>query len=191
MRHTRKTMVYTVILVVLALNLATNQAKAAVTGTNQEITFKTDGRLCFQNDLTRRVTMQISSGVLNSSQNRIRLSSGGGSFWFVALDNTQLTITYSVDDVKVSGDQNNDLRPIGNGETIIVSAGNQVFILWDITVEPLWPIGFALGMVGLGAMVGGPMLAAKDIKRRKYRQALVTGVTLVAIGIGLFLGWLW
>ena len=50
---------------------------------------------------------------------------------------------------------------------------------------------FVFGMVGLGAMIVGPLYAINKIKNREYLEALKTGTVVTVIGIALFIAWLW
>lgn len=56
---------------------------------------------------------------------------------------------------------------------------------------PLLPITFIIGMVGLGCLFVGPLYAVVLFRKKDYRNALVWGVILTAMGFALFISWLW
>ena len=166
-------------------------ARSQSTTQNIQVLFPSGTSLAFQNDINTNVTLQVISGTLNSSENKFGLNRGGGYFRFTALNDTQIKIVYSNCTVKVSGDQGNELRIIKSGSTITANAGDSVLIVWDRQIEPLLPMMFIFGMVGLGAMIGGPLYAINKIKKRDYLEALRTGTIVTVIGIALFIAWLW
>lgn len=153
--------------------------------------FETGSKLEFQNDIDQIVTLEIISGILNSSINKIQFLSDGGSFRFTALNDTKIKITYTLSTVRVQGDQGKEQRVIENGTTITVNTANNVLIQWDIIFEPSLPITFILGMVGLAGMFGGPLYSIHLIKKGKYRSGFIAGVIWVSVGIALFIAWLW
>jgi len=102
----------------------------------------------------------------------------------------KIKITYTVDLVKVSGDQNNALREISSGTTITANAANKVNIIWDLTLAPTVPIMFVFGMFGLGALIGGPMYIVYKLKHRDYYEGLVTGILITVVGYAFLYAWL-
>jgi len=161
------------------------------TAQNIQILFPSGSSLAFQNDINKQVVLQVINGMLNSSENQLKLNSGGGFFRFIATNNTQIKIVYSNCSVKVSGDQNNPQRIIKSGTSITVNAGDSVLIQWDIPIEPWLPMMFIFGMVGLGAMIGGPLYAINKVKKREYLEGFRTGIVVTVIGVALFIAWLW
>ena len=179
------------ILLALTLILVFLKPSQSVAPQNIQVLFPSGSSLAFQNDINSNVTLLIITGILNSSENKLGLNSGGGFFRFTALNDTQIKITYSNCAVKVGGDQGNELRIINSGSTITASTGDSVLIVWDRQIEPWLPMMFIFGMVGLGAMIGGPLYAINKIKKREYLEALRTGTIVTVIGIALFIAWLW
>jgi len=179
------------ILLALTLILVFLKPSQSVAPQNIQVLFPSGSSLAFQNDINSNVTLLIITGILNSSENKLGLNSGGGFFRFTALNDTQIKITYSNCTVKVGGDQGNELRIINSGSTITVSTGDSVLIVWDKQIGPWLPMLFIFGMVGLGAMIGGPLYAINKIKKREYLEALRTGTIVTVIGIALFIAWLW
>lgn len=174
------------------LSLTTQQAHAQnVTGQNFQVLFASGSTLGFQNRVNKVVLLKIETGVLNSSSNTILIDIGGGEFRFIALNDTEIKISYTVSNVKVSGDQDNEYRAISSGSTITVKTGNNVVIQWDSLIEPWLPIMFIFGMVGLGGMFGGPLYTIHKIKKGEYYEAMRSGVILTAVGIAFVLAWLW
>ena len=188
-QKTLKPLLY--ILLVLTVTFVFLKPSQSATTQNIQVLFPSGSSLAFQNDVNSNVTLLIITGILNSSENKLGLNSGGGFFHFTALNDTQIKITYSNCTVKVGGDQGNELRIINSGSTIIANAGDSVLIVWDKQIEPWLPMMFIFGMVGLGAMIGGPLYAINKIKKRQYLEALRAGTIVTVIGIALFIAWLW
>jgi len=155
------------------------------------ISFRVFNNLAFQNSIEELIYLSINSGVLNCSDGQLNIYDGGGSFRFTALNDTQITIMYSVDQLKVQGDQNNTLRPFPSGNSITVQTGNNIFITWSVTLKPLLPLMFILGLFGLCSIIGGSLYTIDRIKKHDAYNGLTNGVIIVAFGISLFLAWLW
>jgi len=172
-------------LILLAVTLIPN-AKGDV-----RLTFPTNSKLCFQNDVENYLTIEVVEGTLNLTDFNFHLDSGGGYFKFATPTPVSIKIVCSNLTVKVSGDQGNELRSIDSGSIITTNAGDRILIIWDRQIEPLLPMMFIFGIVGLGAMIGGPLYAINKIKKREYLEALRTGTIVTVIGISLFIAWLW
>lgn len=95
----------------------------------------TSGHLRFQHTLTHNVTLQVTSGILNCTTTDITIDSGGGSFCFTPSNDAEIQINYALLSVRVSGDQGNALRVITLGDTITVSEGDHVLILWGSSIN--------------------------------------------------------
>ena len=158
---------------------------------NAQLLFPSGSSLAFQSDINSNLILQVINGALNSSEFDVKINNGGGSFQFTSEKNTRIKIIYSDGEVKVSGDQGNPPRFIESGSEIKINAGDSVHITWDRGIEPLLPMMFVFGMVGLGAMIVGPLYAINKIKNREYLEALKTGTVVTVIGIALFIAWLW
>ena len=83
----------------------------------------------------------------------------------------------------------NDIRGVENGSIHSIDVGNTVTVYWNVIVEPFVPYMFILGMIGLVAMFGGPILAIKMMKDNP-RWALTQGIMFTVLGMGLFMAWL-
>ena len=163
-----------------------------VYGDGFHVLFESGSSLAFQHDLNQIVTLEIETGVLNSSQNTVRLDSNGGYFGFTALNATQITIDFvGIDTVQVAGDQNNENHIIASGTTITIDAGNNVVISWNFIIKPWLPFLFIIGMIGLGASFAGPLYTVNKIKEKEYYEGFRTGLILTVIGIAFVLAWLW
>lgn len=60
-----------------------------------------------------------------------------------------------------------------------------------VTFEPLLPITFIMGMVGLGCLFFGPIYGIMKFRAKDYRNGFIYGVIIFAVGFALFMGWLW
>lgn len=145
----------------------------------------------FQNDVNKTVTLLVTNGLLNGTNCAITMGKDSGIFSFVALDDADLKITFSVSDVQVSGDQNNTDRPITSGEVITVKNGDHVTISWLELIQPLVPMMFIFGMVGLVGIFAGPVYVVKKFQKKEYREGAVTGLIIMAISFSFLIAWLW
>ena len=153
--------------------------------------FGINGSLGFQNDVNSIITLQITNGTLNSTTNAFNLGDSG-YFSFSALNDTEITIVFvGINNVQVSGDQNNTNRVIQSGDTITVNSGNNVHIEWWILTEPWLPLMFIIGMIGLAASFAGPLYAINKIKHHEYHEGMRMGLILTVTGIAFVLAWLW
>jgi len=175
----------------LFLILSSKASTVYVSSTDFNVLILSGTTLQFQNDVDKLVTLEVTSGLLNSTTNKLYIYDGGGQFRFNALNDSTIKISYTVPNVKVNGDQDNNLRVIKSDSSITVSAGNQVSIVWDMVYAPLLPIMFIIGMFGLGSLFGGPLYAIHQIRQRKYRDALVNGIVITVLGVAFVLAWLW
>lgn len=137
------------------------------------------------------IRLNILTGYLNSTANRLRVAADWGILRFVSLNTTQIRITYDVPILKVTGDNGNTLRPIRSGSTITVNANDDVQIIWNRVIEPSLPFAFILGVIGLVCCFGGPLYTIQKSKEKKYRDAFVTGLTVTVLGLALVISWLY
>lgn len=154
--------------------------------------FETGGSLGFQNDIDKTVILNVDSGTLNSITNSFSLGSHGGHFHFTALSDTQIKIDHTFpENLWVSGDQNKSRRIVSSGSTITVDTGNNVRIKWVIPIE-VWlvPMMFIIGMVGLFAMIAGPLYGAHLLKNGEYYEGFRTGLVVTVVGFAFFIAWL-
>ena len=187
---TTKLLLY--ILLVLFLFQITLKHAQSATIQNANILLPSDSSLAFQNDIENYLTLSIVDGILNLTDFNFHLDSGGGYFKFTTPDPLSIKITYSNLTVKVAKG-NEPFQIVESGS--IISVTDQTEIIWDvpheIPVEPLLPMMFIFGMVGLGAMIVGPLYAINKIKKREYLEGFRTGIVVTVIGLALFIAWLW
>ena len=192
-----KLLFLTVTIALTILLLTSYRIKATTTTTYATGTFHTlllDGAsIGFQNDVNKIVAVTVVSGLINSTNSKVVIYDGGGSYRFSSLNSTQIMITYSgIDTVTISGAQGStETTTVTSGDTFQVDAGDNVLISWVQTLPPTLPLMFIVGMTGLGAMLGGPLYTIQLIKAHKYESALVNGLTITVLGVALFIAWLW
>jgi len=187
--NTKKHVLYLIIFLFTSLFLITisktNAFTSQAVGHNCLITIPATGSLQFQNDVNKTVTLTVSSGLLNSTTNTVKIYDGGGIFHFVSLNNSEVEITYTVDNVKVNGE------PIASGSSVSFASGSTNVIEWGLTLTPMLPFMFIFGMIGLGSMIGGPLYAIHLFKRHEYYNGFVYGLIITVLGFALFIAWLW
>lgn len=69
-------------------------------------------------------------------------------------------------------------------------SGNSFYFGWAVKTEPLLPVMFILGMVGLFTFIGGLLWACVNFREGEYVEGLRVGVIFCSIGFGLVWGWL-
>lgn len=188
---TRKT---SAILLIITLFLMVNSSVALIfyaRGRNITVICPANSNIMFQNRINKTVLLTVDSGLLNCSDGNIRVYDAGGSFRFTALNNTEITITFTVDQLKVQGDQNRSLRRFSSGNSIMVQTANNIFITWTDSLEPFLPIMFIIGIIGLISMIGGSLYSIDKLRKGEYVKGLSYGTIYVSLGISFFLAWLW
>jgi len=60
-----------------------------------------------------------------------------------------------------------------------------------VIFEPYVPLTFIFGVSGIFAMFVGPAYCIHMMKKGNYMEALVNGFAITAIGVALFVSWLW
>jgi len=154
-----------------------------VSGDNFAVMMNNTSSLGFQSVPDSYVLLTVSSGLLNSTTNTLRITRDSGLFRFTALNNTTLDITFTVSQVQV------DQTKINSGDSVVITAGQTRVIRWIILLEPILPVMFILGMVGLCSMVGGGFYSAHKIKKGEYYEGGRMGLIYIAVGFGLFIAW--
>jgi len=164
--------------------------KAPVSSSTFNVYVGDGGSLGFQNYVGSFVALEVTSGTINSSASRLSMSTGGGNFRFNSSQNNTFRVTFNVSNVKVMGDQGNEVRPVSSGSSFIASQSERVVIQWDFISAPFLPLMFLFGIVGLTGVVASPMYFIHIWKKKKYREAFVNSVILFSISFGLLLAWL-
>lgn len=160
--------------------------------------FETGGSLGFQIDINRTVTLEVTSGVLNSTAHAFQLSNRDGYFRFTAINDTQITITYEgVDQVFVSGDQNKAQRMIDSDIGITVITGDNVRISWHFLPWSMIDNYFMLGvgLTGIIMLIAGPTIFARTFIKHGLDSESVEwlgyAMLFVVMGFGFLVVWLW
>ena len=132
----------------------------------------------------RTFNITVTSGTLNGTNGHLSLEwpTAGGTLTFRSRDSATLSAP--------------DARIVVNGasfsESASIATGDKVKIIWSgPIIEPLYPIIFAIGMIGLVAMFIGPLYGLNEMKKRRYRDGFVYGLSITVIGLALFIAWLW
>jgi hypothetical protein len=94
-----------------------------------------------------------------------------------------VTFTSNIPEVLV-----NNAR-IESGDTRNFTVGTTTLIEWWIPTQPLLPIMFIFGMVGLVSMFYGSWQGVKEFQDKKYVEAGVYSLVFIALGAALFLAW--
>ena len=169
-----------------------------VYGVNIRIYFLSNTALAFQNDVDETVSLEITSGLLNSTSNAIKVDTGGGYFHFTAINDTQITITHEgIDQVYVSGDQNNSNRMIASDTSITIDANNYVRISWRFLPWSLIDNYFMLGvgLTGIVMLIAGPTWFARTYIKHGLDtdtiEHLGYGMLMMIMGFGFVVVWLW
>lgn len=160
--------------------------------------FESTSSLGFQMDINKTVILQITSGLLNSTTYSFNLNSGGGHFQFTAINDTQITISYEgLDQVSVSGDQNNAQRVISSDTSITVDTSNNVRISWrDLpfsVIDDYFMLG--VGLTGIIMLIAGPTIFARTFIKHGLDSESIEwlgyGMLFVVLGFGFVVVWLW
>jgi len=126
----------------------------------------------------------VDSGTMNGTNGFISMTEDSGKLTFTSQDIATLrpiNATIIVNNKRFTGP-----TQIQNGDKVTI----QWRAVWPI-FEPIVPIMFIIGMAGLFAMFIGPAYCIQQIKKRNYWEAAVHGFTITAIGVALFIAWLW
>ena len=158
--------------------------------TNFPILIYENTTLGFQIQQLEYLELEATSGDLNSSTNDLHVYYGGGYFTFRQNETVTLEASSDIDNVKVRNSTSKSWLALETGTNFTVTTNQTAVILWSISINPVLPILFIIGMIGMGAMFAGPLLAVQQIKKKNYREGLITGVTVTSLGLALFLAWL-
>ena len=181
-----------VFLIVFAIALALIPNVYSSTSSNFNLYTKTLGiqmgyALTGQSDW---LLLEAQNNYINSSTNTLLLTNtGNGYFTFSSNETFNLELSFSDLVISLEGDSGNSKRQIQNETSYSVVASNVVTVYWNTIVQPFLPYMFILGMIGLVAMFGGPILAIKMMKDNP-RWALTQGIMFTTLGFGLFIAWL-
>ena len=68
--------------------------------------------------------------------------------------------------------------------------GDNLIIGWSVSADPLLPLMFILGVLGVISMIGGAVYSVKLFGDGLYEKGLVNGALFISLGFGLVLAWL-
>lgn len=150
------------------------------------------GALGFQNEPNIYVLLSVLTGSINSTTNLLRLSRGSGVFQWLALNDSTVQVTYTVEgSVSALGDSGNDFRRIASGTTLTVNTGETIRIEWRYNIHIWLPIMFIFGMMGLVGTFGSSLYCVNMMKKGKFYEGLRTTLIFGSLSIALVLAWLW
>lgn len=141
------------------------------------------GSIGFLSQTEKYVKLEVTSGAFNCSNASLTMDLNHGRLRFLNNESVSFTTTFNVSKVNYNG------ALVTSGDSNSQTANKYIVIEWWITIEPWVPYLFILGMIGLGSMFGGSLYSVHLFKQKEYKNALVQGVTFIALGFGLFMGW--
>jgi len=185
-----------IVFLLLALSLQFYLAKTKaqfelVHGSDFRMYFPAASNLAFQSDIDKTLTLQATSGTLNGTSTSLTMDENSGTLQFTSQNTAMLKATFTFQNVQVTGDQGKTTRNINSGDTFTITPTDVVTISWMNPLEPIVPYMFIFGMIGLGAMFGGPIYAIQKVKHKEYQGGIVWGFILFMLGFAFVLGWLW
>jgi hypothetical protein len=82
---------------------------------------------------------------------------------------------------------------VNSGQSFSLVGGDYVVLEWSWTHQYalLFPLMFAVGMIGLGFLFISPMYGIYKYRKGDKMAAIITMVVLGTIGIALTVAWLW
>ena len=176
----------------LCLFLAVAVNAYNVRSSNVAVYVPATGALGFQNEPDIYVLLSVLTGSINSTTNILRVSRGAGVFQWLALNDSTVRVTYTVDgSVSATGDSGNAYRRIDSGTTLTVTTGETVRIEWKYNVHIWLPIMFIFGIIGLVGTFGSSLYCVNMMKKGKFYEGLRTTVIFGSLSIALVLAWLW
>jgi hypothetical protein len=193
-KHATPKILTTLLLLFFLLTVTLKHAQAEdliAYGSNFQILAGKDGTIAFQHPdveyvtLGDTITLTITNGTLNGTSATLKMYQTSGTLTFTNQNTTTITLTAL---------NNSTAFWINTAKTNIgtLTAGNTYTIQWSILEPELWlPLMFILGMFGLGSTFAGPLYAIHLLKKNEYRDALVNGTLITALGIALTIAWLW
>lgn len=180
-----------VFLLFLLLGLAPILANGGVSHNGFQVYLEDGASIGFQNQLGKHLVLEVTSGVLNSTDNNLILLGEQGSFRFNSSSNLGFKIIIPTNDMYVRVRRNDVLLGFSNNSVLTANQYDDVLINWGFLVQPWFPVMFAFGIGGLILMVAGPSYGMFKIKKKEYHSGLVWGTIYTTIGVALVLGWLW
>jgi len=162
-----------------------------IQGENFKILFNSNSSLSFQNLEFGIVKLEITDGILNSSNNKLEVSREGGIFRFISLNQARIKIIFP-EQIDLSVIINKTLiSRIKSGTIISISNGDVVTIRWGYTFEVWIPIAMGFGLLGFFMLIISPYYFIKKMKEGNLTDALCWGLLMFILGIAFVVVWLW
>ena len=116
----------------------------------------------------------------------LSVNEAGGFFQFTPENDTDILISYeNLRNVKVNN------TGIASGTTVTFGGSSVQTVTWGFIIGSWLPVMFIFGMIGLGSMFYGVLVAVQTIQKKQYRAGFITGLTAFSVGVCLVLSWLW
>ena len=158
-------------------------------GSDIQFTVLNGGSFAFGNEDVG-VTVSVTSGILNGTITTMTYWRNKGQINFIAEGTPEFTLTGFGDNVNTR--YSGSIVQQYNSTLIDGSCinGDSFFFGWEVKTEPLLPIMFILGMVGVFTFFGGLLYAAVKIRDGEYEEGIRKALIFCSLGFGLIWGWL-
>lgn len=157
-------------------------------GSGIQLTALNGGTLSFGTE-DHGITIAVTSGTLNGTSS-FTYWREKGRVYVTSEDTAEYTLTAYGDRTSVYyfGTLVNQANAsLVYGSTV---TGDSLVFGWAVATEPLLPIMFIIGIVGVGSFFGGLIVAAYKIRDGEYVEGFRYAVIFCSIGFGLIWGWL-
>jgi len=175
----------------LIFPLSFSQPPKLIQGENFRLLFNSNSSLSFQNLKFGTVRLEITDGILNSSNNKLEVFRESGIFRFISLNRTRVRIIFAEGiDLSVTINETSIL-PLRSGTVISISNGEEVTIQWGYVFKVWIPITMGFGLLGFFMLIISPYYFIKKIKEGNLTDALCWGFLMFILGIAFIIVWLW
>lgn len=167
---------------------AYSATKLIAQGSNFQLYFPTNTAFSIQHLATTYTSayifnVTVSSGTLNGTNGYLRMWQDSGEMSFRSQDTATLTAPEVA--IIVNGNLYEEQASIVNGDNVLLK--------WAVpeVLQPLLPIMFGLGMLGLAGTFAGPLYGIHLIKQKKYYDGFISGLIITSFSLALLISWLW
>jgi len=162
-----------------------------VYGENFKILFNSGSSLAFQNLEFGIVKLEITDGILNSSNNKLEFSREAGIFKFISLNQTRIKIVFP-EGIDLSVDVNEtSIIPFKSGTVISINNGDIVVIRWGSVFKVWIPVTMGFGLFGFFMLIISPYYFIKKWKEGNLTDAFCWGFLMFILGIAFVIVCLW
>jgi len=162
-----------------------------IQGENFKLLFNSNSSLSFQNLEFGTVKLEITDGILNSSDNKLEVFREAGVFSFISLNQTRIKIIFPEGiDLSVTINETS-ISPLKSGTIISIINGDDVTIRWGYVFKVWIPITMGLGLLGFFMLIISPYYFIKKMKEGNLTSALCWGFLMFILGIAFVVVWLW